>query len=29
MMDHNDITLWLEEIDRFVDATKSKDPTYL
>ena len=24
-----DITLWLDEIDRFIDATKSKDPAYL
>ena len=24
-----DITLWLEEIDRFLDATKSKDPAYI
>ena len=24
-----DITCWLEEIDRFLDATKSKDPVYL
>ena len=24
-----DITLWLDEIDRFIEATKSKDPAYL